>query len=89
MKKYVKSVQGAGKQAIKNSLESELRDELLEGFEDNLALTMAYKSKVYDADYAPGDYNPNSKEQRMCEIARARYISALADLLLADYNEEE
>lgn len=84
MKKYVKA------QKIMHDLKFDLVDNLhqhlLDEFEENLALVMDGKDG-YKADYAPGDVGSHTELEEALDSARSKYLSALADLMLAEYEE--
>lgn len=84
MKKYVKAQKSM--EDIRLKLVDNLQSQLLDDFEDSLALVMSGKDG-YDAEYAPGDYGSHPDLEEHLDEARNEYLSALAHLMLAEYTE--
>lgn len=84
MKKYVKAQKSM--EDVYTNLKDNLENTLLDEFEDNLALVMDNKNG-YSAEYAPGDYGSHPDLEEKLDSARSKYLSALADLMLAEYEE--
>lgn len=84
MKKYVKAQKSI--EDIRLNLVDNLQPQLLDDFEDNLALVMDGKDG-YNADYAPGDVGSHTELEEALDSARSNYLIALADLMLAEYDE--
>lgn len=84
MKKYVKAQKSI--EDIRLNLVDNLQPQLLDDFEDNLALVMDSKDG-YNADYAPGDVGSHTELEEALDSARSNYLIALADLMLAEYDE--
>lgn len=84
MKKYVKAQKSM--EDVRLNLVDNLQPQLLDDFEDNLALVMDGKDG-YRADYAPEDVGSHTELEEALDSARSNYLIALADLMLAEYDE--
>lgn len=84
MKKYVKSQKTI--EDVYTNLKDNLENTLLAEFEENLALVMDNKDG-YSAEYAPGDYGSHPELEEKLDSARNEYLSALANLMVAEYEE--
>lgn len=84
MKKYVKAQKTVGD--VYSKLKANLEETLLSEFEENLALVMEGKDG-YKSEYAPEDEGSHVELEEKVDSARSKYLSAVADLMLAEYEE--